>query len=350
MIYFLSFLKVNNKNGVSTFCKNLMLIFKKNIKVISLFNNTEANQENEICINLPYNRIFKLINWCLSYRLSSYLFSFFIPEDAEILIINAPSMIRYIKPGYRIIAVQHHKIDTLLCNKANFNNNQELIKSFSHNIHKFVVFSEKDKLEAIKKLSISESKVVVIPHMVQIPRAQPKKVCNKRLVMLARLENKQKRFDLVLNSMHKCLDWELNIYGDGPDRLYIEKTINELKLRNVKLHSATDDVEGILNSNDVHLMTSDYEGFGFSNIEAMRKGLPIIIRNTFPVAESLIEGNGVLLSKEWSTDEFVRALEYINLNYASMSHKSLLLSDKFSPEEVTKKWKFLINNEIKDKL
>ncbi|TOC20155.1 glycosyl transferase family 1, partial [Vibrio parahaemolyticus] len=69
-----------------------------------------------------------------------------------------------------------------------------------------------------------------------------------------------------------------DIYGDGPDRNYILGLINSLGLKNVRLHPATNDVENVLESYDVHLMTSDYEGFGFSNIEAMRKGLPLIIR------------------------------------------------------------------------
>ncbi|WP_229613201.1 glycosyltransferase [Vibrio parahaemolyticus] len=342
MISILSFLKVNNANGVSTFCNNIISIFGSKVKVVSLFNNKEDVHESEICINLPYNKFFKLVNWLTTYRLSALLFSQFIPKDTRTIIINAPSMIRYISSEYKTIAIQHHRIDTLISNKANFNNSRYLIEKFRKTVDKFVVLSEKDRQEAIDKLNLKDEQVVVIPHMVKMEKAQQRLTCNKRLVMLARLDNKQKRFDLVLGAMVECLDWKLDIYGDGPDRNYILGLINSLGLKNVRLHPATNDVENVLESYDVHLMTSDYEGFGFSNIEAMRKGLPLIIRNTFPAAESLIDGNGKLLPSKWSVDEFLLSLDYVSENYKELSYRSLLLSEKFSPEVISKSWNSLI--------
>ncbi len=343
MITILSFLKVNNKNGVSTFCKNIISIFGSKVEVISLYNNQDKLHESESCINLPYNRFSKLVNWLTTYRLSALLFSKFIPKGTRTIIINTPSMIRYISPEYKVIAIQHHRIDTLISNKANFNNSSHLIKEFGRNIDKFVVLSERDRQEAIDKLNLKGQQVVVIPHMVKMKKAQQRLTCNKRLVMLARLDNKQKRFDLVLRAMVECLDWRLDIYGDGPDRNYIFGLIDSLGLKNVSLHPSTNNVENVLESSDVHLMTSDYEGFGFSNIEAMRKGLPLIIRNTFPAAESLIDGNGKLLSSQWNVDEFLQSLDYVSENYKELSYRSLLLSEKFSPEVISKSWKSLIS-------
>ncbi|CAH6889025.1 Glycosyltransferase Gtf1 [Vibrio chagasii] len=342
MIYILSFLKVNNINGVSTFCNNIISVFGDKVKVISFFNNKDNVHESELCIKIPYNKFFKLINWLTKYRLSAFLFSFFLPKDTHTVIINAPSMIRYIPKKYKIIAVQHHRIDTLINNKANFNNDQYLIEKFRKDVDKFVVLSEKDKQEAIFKLNLSSQQVAVIPHMVKINKAEKRLTCNKRLVMLARLFNKQKRFDLVLGAMAECPDWELDIYGEGPDRSYILGLIKSLGLKNARLHPPTNDVQNVLEKSDVHLMTSDYEGFGFSNIEAMRKGLPLIIRNTFPAAESLVDGNGKLLSHEWSVEEFLLSLDYISQHYEEMSHRSLLLSEKFSPVAISESWVSLV--------
>lgn len=342
MITILSFLRVNNKNGVSTFCNNIISTFGDNVNVLSLFKNKESCHQNEKCLNVPYNKISKILNWISSYRISAYLFARKMPSNTKIVIVNAPSMIRYVDPGIKMVAVQHHQVDKLISNKANFNNDPLMIKKFIERVDRFVVLSERDRTEVVGKLDIDVNKVVVIPHMVRLEKSEPRAMCNKKLVMLARLDNKQKRFDLVLNAMTKCLDWELNIYGDGHDRNYILEMIESLNLTNVKLHPVTNDVELALSSNDVHLMTSDFEGFGFSNIEAMRKGLPLIIRNTFPAAESLVDGNGVLLSSTWDSDEFIESLDYVFNNYKDFSARSLKLSDKFSPDVVSKKWEKMI--------
>lgn len=344
MISVFAFLKINNKNGVSTFCQNLYSVFGDKVNFISLYKSNDILHSNEKCINLPNNIIFKTLNWLFKYNISAFLFSRYIPSGTKVLIVNAPSMIKYINPNIKIIAVQHHKIDTLISNKANFKNSKSFIEFFSKRIDKFVVLSEKDKTEAIEKLKLSESQVAVIPHMVKMAKSKPSAVCTKKLVMLARLDNKQKRFDLVLKAMRQCTEWTLDIYGDGKDRAYISGLIKKFDLKNVNLHPATNDIESVLEKSDVHVMTSDYEGFGFSNIEAMRKGLPIIIRDTFPVAETLIKGNGVLLSKEWSETEFLQSLDYIHENYVSLSRKSVELSDGFSAFSISKKWELVLQD------
>ena len=44
-------------------------------------------------------------------------------------------------------------------------------------------------------------------------------------------------------------------------------------------------------------MTSDYEGYPITLIEAARRGLPIILRNTFDSAQDIVIDNGILLGK-----------------------------------------------------
>jgi glycosyltransferase involved in cell wall biosynthesis len=344
VITILSFLKVNNINGVSTFCKNLISIFNKDVNVISLYKSEEATCDLEKCIGLPRNFFYKLINWFFSYRLSSLLLCKYISKNTDIVIINSPSMLYYLNKRPKVVAIQHHSIDTLINNKANFNNNKKLIKLFKSRVDVFVVLSEKDKLEAIDKLNLSDSQVVTIPHMVNMDKGIPKRTFNRRLIMLSRLDNKQKRFDLVLEAMRYCRDWSLTIYGNGPDKEKILFLIKKYNLNNVYLKSAINNVEDALLNSDVHLMSSDYEGFGFTNIEAMRKGLPIIIRDTFPVASSLIDGNGVLLKAVWDKNEFLEALEKIEANYLSMSERSLLLSENYSESVISRKWNALIKN------
>ena len=123
-----------------------------------------------------------------------------------------------------------------------------------------------------------------------------KKQKNKRLIIIARLENKQKRLDLAIRAMKKLSDFTLEIYGAGSDEEMFRELIKQEKLEdNVFLMGATNKVKEKLDECSIFIMTSEFEGYGITNIEAMRRGLPIVLRNTFDAAPDIVQNNGCLL-------------------------------------------------------
>ena len=95
-------------------------------------------------------------------------------------------------------------------------------------------------------------------------------------------------------------------------------------------------------------MTSDYEGYPITNIEAMRRGLPIVLRNTFDSAPDIVvdNTNGILLDKEWNEDKFVEAVRKVYDNYEYYSENSKKLGKRHSPEVIKKEWdKLLMEND-----
>lgn len=92
-------------------------------------------------------------------------------------------------------------------------------------------------------------------------------------------------------------------------------------------------------------MTSDYEGYPISIIEAMRRGLPIVLRNTFDSARDIVIDNGVLLEKEWNEDKFIEAVKKIYDNYEYYSENSKKLGERYSLEVIKKEWDKLFKGE-----
>lgn len=123
-----------------------------------------------------------------------------------------------------------------------------------------------------------------------------------RIIMIGRLE-KQKNIPLALKAISDLKSeypkLKLDIYGEGSLKLELQTLINNMNLTDqCKLRGRTTEVEMVLNSADLYLMTSDYEGMPNSLIEAMAMGVPCISSDckTGP-ADLIISGqNGYLFN------------------------------------------------------
>lgn len=89
-------------------------------------------------------------------------------------------------------------------------------------------------------------------------------------------------------------------------------------------------------------MTSDHEGYPITSIEAMRRGLPIVLRNTFESAQDIIEDNGILLEKEWNEDKFAEAVRKIYDNYEFYSKNAVEMGKRHNFEVIKFQWEELI--------
>lgn len=133
--------------------------------------------------------------------------------------------------------------------------------------------------------------------------------------------------------MKKLEDFELDIYVGGIEEEKLKRIVKDLNLSNVKLLGITTEIVKAL---DI-VMASNFEGYPISCIEASRRGLPIILRNTFHSARDIVKENGVLLSKEWNEDEFVEAVKKIYENYDYYSENSIKLGQRYNINLVKEK-------------
>lgn len=328
--------------GVESFERNLLEIFKD--EEIMIFSYKSKHKkifevDNVVEIDNSKNLIDKIIlkilgrKRVLKLRVKNW--------KPDVIILNTPNDLKFLKDiKAKKILVQHGSFEYYLNGTFNKPKIVELIRK---KIDGYVFLSEPDKIKFNEYLKLDDKKVKAIRHASSIEILKNKKKLQKKIIVLSRLE-KNKRIDLIVTAMKKLEDFELDIYGGGIEEEKLKRIVKDLNLSNVKLLGITTEIVKALDSCSIFVMVSNFEGYPISCIEALRRGLPIILRNTFHSARDIVEENGVLLSKEWNEDKFVEAVKKIYENYDYYSENSTKLGQRYNINLVKEKWYDLIRN------
>lgn len=335
------------QGGIQNFVRRIKKFYDNNTVLLTNKNKDKKVYPIDNIIEIgSLNIIFRIINRLLKDKIRKY---FVIKElekiKPEIIICNFPYELEMIKDFKckKKILVQHFNFEKFISDIPRM---QELKKELSN----YIVLSPYDKEKFQKGFDISEEKIKVIRHTCEMKLLETKKEKNKKLVMVARLDNKQKRFDLAIKAMKKLSEFSLDIYADrvsGEEELNMLKKITiDNKIDNVFFRGSTTRVQEKLDESGIFIMTSDFEGYPITLIEAMRRGLPVVLRNTFDSAQDIVMDNGILLEKEWNEDKFVEAVRKVYDNYEYYSENSKKLGERHSPEVIKKEWDKILGDNV----
>jgi glycosyltransferase involved in cell wall biosynthesis len=111
------------------------------------------------------------------------------------------------------------------------------------------------------------------------------------LVMVARFDE-PKDHAILLDALAGCRDlpWSLRFVGDGPWLGAVERRVADLDLGGrVTFLGARDDVAQVLAQAQAFVLTTRWEGFPRSILEAMRAGLPVIASGVGGVHEAVAD-------------------------------------------------------------
>lgn len=168
------------------------------------------------------------------------------------------------------------------------------------------------------------------------------------VVSLGRLDNKQKRLDIMLEafcSFHKRHpEFVLKIYGNGEDEVLVKQWIIEKKLTSsVLLMGVSDNPMRDLSKGGIFLITSDFEGISNSLLEAMACGLPVVSTDHSPGGARLLIKNGEngLLVPVRDPDAISTALCQYAENHFLAKHcgtNAKKVLDSFSPKSILDRW------------
>lgn len=338
------------QGGIQTFGRTLKKFYPDEVISLTVANPFKKIYESNDLIEVGSNHfLFRAANKIFKNKLREYLIKKEVKKNNwDIIIFSFPYELEILKDiKAKKIIVQHFTFSKY---KNEFFKNKN-IKDIFEELDYFVVLSVYDKERFKKELNIHEKKLKVIRHTCDIELLKSKKRKNKSLIMIARIDNSSKRFDLAIKAMKRLPDYTLDIYGDiynQKDMEFLQEIIKKENIINVNFKGATSQIQEKLDRSGIFIMTSDQEGYGIVNIEAMRRGLPLILRNTFDSARDIIPNNenGILLGKEWNEDKFIEAVRKIYDNYEYYSENSKILSKRYDKEIIKKEWdKLLMEND-----
>ncbi len=181
---------------------------------------------------------------------------------------------------------------------------------------KIVCVSNFVKELGIKHKIAEESKFETIHNGVELSDfdINTKDYSDIKIVFVARLAEPKDPFLLVdayYSLPAKLKDnSEITIIGDGPQTKQLEQKIKDLKLfQKIKLTGKVErtKVFDYLKQSHIFCLSSKWEGFPYTVIEAMNYGLPVIASNVGGIKEALTEETGILI-KEHKKEEWVKAL------------------------------------------
>lgn len=152
-----------------------------------------------------------------------------------------------------------------------------------------------------------QNKSAVVPNPIfltdEVPEIASVEKRNKTIVSIGRLDNVQKRYDVMLDAFKYFSEvhdnYQLLIYGSGLDEEKIKEWIMERSLKDkVRLMGVSKCPIKDMATEGYFLITSDFEGISNSLLEAMAIGMPVVSTDSTPGgAKMLIKDhvNGILV-------------------------------------------------------
>lgn len=212
------------------------------------------------------------------------------------------------------------------------------------------VLTESDRAAYAGVLDGRGTRVVRMPG-VRLPPGSGVSSTAAPVVVAAGRLTPQKGFDMLVRAFAPVAraheDWQLRIYGGGPDRDALRELIVAEGLHDhVLLMGSTGDIGDALAEGSIFVLSSRFEGFGMVVVEAMSRGLPVVSFDCpHGPAETITHGvDGLLVGPE-DVDGLSAAIEELVVDparRARMGAAALEAAQAYGPASVAAGWESLL--------
>jgi glycosyltransferase involved in cell wall biosynthesis len=201
------------------------------------------------------------------------------------------------------------------------------------------------QIEAYRSLGVP---IGAIPHLANVRGAslrRQRKIDTLRVAFLGRLDRRK--------GMYRLLDvWPtlqiqpatLDIYGDGQERLGLEKEVRSLGLEEkIRLRGAwtPEQLPAIMDKTDLVVLPSDYEGVPLVLLECMAFGVPFVASDVGAIS-SLAEDNPDVCVVPLENRTIASAIQEMAIGIRSGKIRGDRLQEyhrkRYSHEELTRQW------------
>jgi len=202
---------------------------------------------------------------------------------------------------------------TVISTEHNLNKDESFVMRMAKGVSAMYVsaiiaVSKAVAVDVAKRYAIPKEKIHVIYNGIDISRFETAHIFSRpqvRIGSIGRLAP-QKGFDCLIDAMAmlKEENIECEIAGTGQLREYLEKKINTYNLSKlIKLIGIQKDVPKFLQSLDMFILPSRWEGLGIVILEAGATGLPVIATRVDGIREIINDGvDGLLVEPDNPSD------------------------------------------------
>jgi glycosyltransferase involved in cell wall biosynthesis len=224
------------------------------------------------------------------------------PDVVSSSLFLSNTIIRFLKLflGYEVIITEHN---THQYNKGTL---KILVDKFLAKFtYKIVAVSETVKMYFMNEYGIKEDKLKVIYNGIDlnsIKEVRSEDILQSKIILSVGRLVKQKNNALLIDAFakfsKKYSDYKLIIVGDGNLQEKLLEQIHDLNLEDrVSLPGSTKDVYQYYKQADVFALTSHFEGFCLTAMEALAFGIPVVSTKVAGPVDYIKDGyNGLLVS------------------------------------------------------
>ncbi len=163
-----------------------------------------------------------------------------------------------------------------------------------------------------EKLWRKAKRVEVIPNFSTMQITTKYDPMSKRIIAVGRL-SPEKGYDRLIHIWEqvspKHPDWQLDIFGEGKMRDSLNETISKQEIQNISIHHASSQISEEYAKSSIFVMTSYYEGFPLTLLEALKHGIPCIAFNCpFGPRSIILDNKCGYLVEDGNIQQFIEQL------------------------------------------